>query len=405
MTPTPNAANEYEVLGAGAAIVIEGNVVVKIDESETIEDEYGVSSSAKNPSPEMSTQDLEGAAVVPGLIDTHTHLLWAGDRSQEVRWRQEGMTYGQIAELGGGIRHTVDQTRNASKEQLSQLGYVRLREALHTGTTHLEAKSGYGLDVESELRLLEVSQHLGSMNTTPTIDPTWMGAHDIPEGMEAGAYVDSLLQEQLPAVLEQGIARSADVFCEPGWFSVEHTSDILAESKRGGLALRMHIDEFVDGRGSELACEFRVASADHAYHTPMEDRLMMKDAGVMTGFLPGTPYAMGDLWPDMGEITSVGIPYTLASDFNPNCRTLSLPFMTSLMVQRCGVHPLAALSAVTVRAAETTPHPSGRVHGQIVEGSVANLNIVDGKNWESVVLRPTGTPFAATILNGQYVAH
>ena len=130
----------------------------------------------------------------------------------------------------------------------------------------------------------------------------------------------------------------------------------------------------------------------------------MKGASVNTGFLPGTPYAMGDAWPELTPMHDHDIPFTLASDFNPNCYTLSLPFMCSLMVQRCGLHPLSALAAVTVNAAQVTQHPSGMVQGQLVEGAVANFNIVDGPNWESMMLRPSSTPFSGTVLNGHYIS-
>ena len=178
--------------------------------------------------------------------------------------------------MGGGIRSTVAATRLAGDDELFALGYKRLREALRTGTTHLEAKSGYGLSTESELRLLQVASRLNGISHTPTIDSTWMGAHDTPPETPREAYVETLLSEQLPAVVEQGIARSADVFCEPGWFTVEESEDILRASRKAGLDLRMHVDEFVDGGGAELASALGVETADHAYHTPMEVRLDMK---------------------------------------------------------------------------------------------------------------------------------
>ena len=395
---------EELVYAVPKAIVIKDGLIESIMDSQDAIDEYSLHSNDQD-NPTIRAYDLEGCAIVPGLIDAHTHLLWAGDRSREVAWKQEGKTYAQIASLGGGIRHTVHSTRSASEEQLQKLGYQRLREALSTGTTHLEAKSGYGLNVESELKLLNIAHQLGSINHLPSVDLTWMGAHDVPEGTTTDAYVDHLLSEQLPEVVDQGLARSADVFCEPGWFSVEQSEDILRASRSAGLSLRMHVDEFEDGGGGALAAELAVDTADHAYHTPLEVRLKMEEAGVVTGFLPGTPYAMGDDWPDMNRVKEESITYSFASDFNPNCRTLSLPFMCSLMVQRCGVHPLDALRAVTVNAAQTTPHPSGLVHGQIVEGGVANLNVVDGPHWEAVTQRPTGSPFSATVLNGQFITH
>lgn len=399
-----NQSPEDSIYNDCKAIIIEDNVIESIQDSQDVEDEYSLQS-IKQSDTHLRVHDLKGSAVIPGLVDAHTHLLWAGDRSKEVAWKREGKSYAEIASMGGGIRHTVQATRTASDDHLTELGYQRLREALATGTTHLEAKSGYGLRTEDELRLLEIGSKLGSIKHVPSVDLTWMGAHDAPPGGSIEAYVDELLTQQLPAVVDQGLARSADVFCEPGWFSVEQSEELLRASRHAGLALRMHVDEFNDGGGGALAAELAVDTADHAYHTPLDVRKRMEEAGVVTGFLPGTPYSMGDAWPSMDRIEEESITYSLATDFNPNCRTLSLPFMCSLMVQRCGVHPLNALRAVTVNAARTTPHPSGLVHGRIVEGGVANLNVVDGPHWEAFALRPTGTPFSATILNGQFIAH
>ena len=394
-------SHEDCIYPVGKGIVIEDGLIVKIADSEELMEEYSINGSQGNA--DVALHDLGGSAIVPGLIDAHTHLLWGGDRSPEVRLRREGMSYAEIAANGGGIQATVRATQESDSATLHKSGYVRLREALATGTTHLEAKSGYGLDTKSELRLLRVMASYSENPHLPTIDPTWMGAHDVPKGSTMEAYVEELLSEQLPAIVDQGIARSADVFCEQGWFDVESSERILQQARQNGLALRMHIDEFQDGGGGELAADLQVTTADHAYWTPKDTRRRMRDRGVMTGFLPGTPYAMGDPWPNMADIEGDGVPYTLATDFNPNCQTLSLPFMMSLMVQRCGVHPLETLRAVTANAAITTPHPSGLSHGEIKEGSVANLNILQSRQWESVCLRPTGSPIAATVLNGNFL--
>ena len=400
------SALDEQTCGPGKAIIVKDGLIEAIKSSDEVTSEWGLSTERINGlNKDVSVFDLEGQSIVPGLIDGHTHLIWAGDRSREVSWRREGKTYAEIANMGGGIQHTVRETRDATDDALVKLGYQRLRGALRSGTTHLEAKSGYGLDTASELRLLRLAEQLNGIDHLPTIDPTWMGAHDVPSGATATDYVESLLSEQLPAVVDQGIARSADVFCEPGWFTVEQSEDVLKASRNANLDLRMHVDEFVDGGGGDLAAALGVTTADHAYHTSMETRLRMDSAGVNAGFLPGTPYAMGDEWPDMDAIVEHDLRFTLASDFNPNCRTMSLPFMASLMVQRCGMHPLVALAAITVNAAKTTPHPSGASHGTIVEGGVANFNIVDGPNWEAVTLSPSDTPFSGTVLNGQYIAH
>ena len=245
----PSVHNDNELVSNGKAIIIKDGVIEDIKDSIDASDEFGSPTTPEQAPRDLHIIDLHGKAVVPGFIDAHTHLLWAGDRSQEVGWRQEGLTYAEIASRGGGIRHTVERTRQATEEELIELGYVRLREALRTGTTHLETKSGYGLNTDSELRLLKIADHLGGMENTPSIDATWMGAHDLPHGLTPEAYVESVIAEQLPAVIEQGIARSADVFCEPGWFTTEESEVILQAAKKGGLTQRIHIDESKDGGG------------------------------------------------------------------------------------------------------------------------------------------------------------
>jgi|ETNmetMinimDraft_4_1059912.scaffolds.fasta_scaffold15363_2 imidazolonepropionase len=402
--------DEESLISHGKGIVIERNVITKIGNSEEVIEEYGLPNTKLNELASINSHEdrvvsLEGRSVVPGLVDAHSHIIWAGDRSREVRWKLDGKSYSEIASMGGGIVSTVNQTRSSSDFELFQLGKGRIESAFSSGTTHIESKSGYGLNLETELRLLEVSKKLSLCSDLPSIDHTWLGAHAIPDGMAHKDYFESLISEQLPAICEQGIARSTDVFCEPGWFTVEESEEILRESRNSGLNLRLHIDEFCDGGGGDLAAEMKVDSADHAHYTNDEARAKMNDAGVNTGFLPGTPYSMGKEWPDFNKMIDDDLIWSIATDFNPNNQILSIPFLSSLLVSRCGVDPLATLVCSTRNPAETTPHPSGLKHGRIEVGAVANLNILDSQNWESWCTRPSHSPFLGTVIEGKYIAH
>ena len=389
----------------GMGLVVFEERIEAISHSEELIAEYGAPNDQLSSDSEIKVISLNGNAIIPGLVDSHTHLLWAGDRSRELSWRHSGKSYREISEMGGGIQDTVRATAAASDEELLKLGYSRMRSALRTGTTHMEVKSGYGLTTESELRLIEIASQLKGMEHLPSMDLTWLGAHDTPHGMNTEQYVEQILSEQLPKVIEQGHARSADVFCEPGWFNVEQSEDILKSSRDGGLDLRIHIDEFVDGGGGELAAELNVTTADHAFHSSADARRKMDAAQVNTGFLPGTPYALGTEWPEFNQMIDDKLTWSIATDFNPNCKTLSLPFMGSLLSQRCSVHPLASLVAATRNPAETTPHSSGQVHGRLEVGAVANFNVVDSPYWEAWCLQPSHTPFASTCISGKLIHH
>ena len=390
------------VSSAGKGIVVVNGVIESIQESSALEEEYGA---GEIHSDELRVISLGGHAVIPGLVDGHNHLIWAGDRSNELTLKQQGRSYQEIAALGGGIQHTVRQTEQASDEQLIQLSYQRMRTALHHGTTHMETKSGYGLSTKSELTLLRVAHQLSQMSHLPSMELTWLGAHDTPKGMTRSAYVEEILSEQLPSVIEQGYAHAADVFCEPGWFTPEESEDILVAARNGGLTQRIHIDEFTNGGGGELAADLKVVTADHSHYTPDETRMRMEAAGVNTGFLPGTPYTMGAAWPSFNQAITNECRWSIATDFNPNCNILSLPFIGSLLVHRNKVDPLATLVAASRNPSETTPHPTGLTHGRIEVGAVANLNVLNGVQWESWCNQPGTSPFKATMLNGELHYH
>ena len=390
------------VSSAGKGIVVVNGVIESIQESSALEEEYGA---GEIHSDELRVISLEGHAVIPGLVDGHNHLIWAGDRSNELTLKQQGRSYQEIAALGGGIQHTVRQTEQASDEQLIQLSYQRMRTALHHGTTHMETKSGYGLSTKSELTLLRVAHQLSQMSHLPSMELTWLGAHDTPKGMTRSAYVEEILSEQLPSVIEQGYAHAADVFCEPGWFTPEESEDILVAARNGGLTQRIHIDEFTNGGGGELAADLKVVTADHSHYTPDETRMRMEAAGVNTGFLPGTPYTMGAAWPSFNQAITNECRWSIATDFNPNCNILSLPFIGSLLVHRNKVDPLATLVAASRNPSETTPHPTGLTHGRIEVGAVANLNVLNGVQWESWCNQPGTSPFKATMLSGELHYH
>ena len=374
------------------SIIVNNNLIESIGESI---DEYR-SSDAK-------FIDVEGRAIIPGFIDTHNHLIWAGDRFNEHNLRMQGKSYADIANMGGGIMQTVSSTRKSTNEELYAIGKKRLEESLRNGTTFLEAKSGYGLSTRQELRLLEIVDRLKRESNLPSIHSTWMGAHAVTPEHNYATYTEEILSEQLPAVIESKFAESADVFCEPGWFSVEQAEDILLSSRKGGLDLRMHIDEFVDGGGGELAADLKVRTADHAHHTPLESRIAMRDAGVLTGFLPGTPYSNGDEWPDFELAQEHSIPFTFATDFNPNCYINSIPFIGSLAVQRNGMSPFDALYSVTRQAAISTPRSDGIEHGVLKKGAIANFNILKSRHWESWCMTPSSSPVHSTCLEGSYI--
>ena len=369
----------------GYGLVVESGTIRKIAQSEEILAEFGQAS---------KIHDFEGRAIIPGFIDAHTHLLWDGDRSNEIRMRQQGMSYAEIADAGGGIRHTVAQTRGS--QNLQRIGVERREISLAHGTTALEVKSGYGLDTESELRLLQVYANMQSELNNPHLYPTWMGAHDIPHGMKRELYVEEILSEQLPAILDQGIATSADVFCEPGWFTIEDTEEICKAASKGGLSIRLHVDEFTNGEGLELAAELGAVTADHAIHSSDDARAAAAEAGTLQGFLPGTPYVMGsDAWPPIQQCIDEEWPWTLATDFNPNCQSLSIPMAGSLVTHRLKIDPIASLAAVT-RNAACGLNKQNQLQGVIAVGAKANFIELKSTMVESWCQSPGHSPIEKT---------
>jgi imidazolonepropionase len=318
--------------------------------------------------------------------------------------RQSGLSYTDIASRGGGIMKTVDATRNADLNRLMELGRKRLARAAVFGTTTMECKSGYGLSLDSELRLLKAIGHL-SDESLLDIHPTWLGAHDFPKGVEAADYVEELINEQLPEVVEQGIARWADVFCEPGWYNLEQTEEVVTAAANAGLPSRLHVDEFVDGGGLALAAELGAVSGDHVGCSSNDARAAANEARTMQTFLPGTPYVLGkNLDSPVEQCLNNEWRFSLATDFNPNCRSLSIPFLGSLATHRLGLSPIEALAAVTRNPATTLARTEQEeTFGSIRIGGRADILILDSEYVDGWCQMPGDNPVASTIANGTIV--
>ena len=328
--------------------------------------------------------DALGGTVTPGLIDPHTHLLFAGSREGELVLRQRGAGYLEILAAGGGILSTVAATREATTDELEEHGRRWLGEMLAHGTTTIEAKSGYGLDLATELRLIDVAHRLGVAGPVDVL-PTWLGAHAVPpefrsrpEGTEA--YVRHCIDEQLPGVAAQGRARFADVFCEAGVFTADQSRRILEAAARLGLQPRLHADEIVPSGGAELAAEIGALSADHLA-APSEagiDALAQAAEGerpVVATLLPATTwFLMHDTYAPARELISRGVPVALATDFNPGTSpTPSLPHVMTVACLELKLTPSEALAAVTVNAAHALG--LGDEIGSIEPGRAADLVI------------------------------
>ena len=293
--------------------------------------------------------DATGKTVMPGLIDPHTHVVFAGSREFELAMKLSGFTYMEILKKGGGIFYTVEQTRKATHDQLVKESTSRLDTMLAHGTTTCEAKSGYGLDTASERKILTVQKEL---NETHPVDilSTFLGAHAVPHGYTADDYVDLVINEMLPEVAS--LAQFCDVFCEKGVFTKEQSRRILLEGKNLGLLPKIHADEIVDTGGAALAAQVDAISADHLIRSSTKGLQQMATKGIVGVLLPGTPFSlMMNEYADARRMIQLGVPVALATDLNPNCWTENMQFIVQLACLAMNMTPSEALTAATYNAA------------------------------------------------------
>ena len=386
----------------GFGILIDNDIVIKIDDSESLLDEYVNNQNSSSFTNQVKVIDAKGKAIVPGFVDSHNHLIWSGDRSNEMSMRQTGMTYRDISEQGGGIKKTVNSTRRTSIDQLVNSGISRLHNALINGTTSMEVKSGYGLNTENELKILKAIDEI-KKHEILNIHATWLGAHDFPDDKTREQYIDELITEQLPLISENKLANWVDVFCEPGWYTVEETEYIVNESKKYGLGSRIHVDEFVDSGGLQLATELGSVSGDHVAHSSDSARSEASESGTMQTFLVGTPYVLNkDINLPINKCIDEGWKFSVATDFNPNCPIISLPMIGSILTHRLSLDPLVSLISVTRNPASTI-YSGENMRGIICENYKADLNILWSETVDGWCQTPGSSPVSLTMVNGNIV--
>ena len=357
--------------------------------------------------------DADGGTVTPGLIDPHTHLLFAGTREGELVQRQRGASYLDILAAGGGILSTVAATRAASEEELLAHGRRWLDEMLAHGVTTVEAKSGYGLDLETEVRLVELAWRLGQDGPIDVV-PTWLGAHAVPPEFAArpagtDAYVRSVLEEQLPGIAAHGRARFADVFCETGVFSADQSRRILEAAQGYGLIPRLHADELAPSGGAELAAAIGAASADHLA-TPSDAGIAAlaaaaaSDEPVVATLLPVTTwYLMKDHHAPARRFVDAGIPVAIGTDFNPGTSpTASLPLAMSFACVNLGLTPDEVLAAVTINAAGALRMDDEI--GSLEAGKAADLTVWAVPTSAQIVTWPGADLVRTVVKRGRIVA-
>jgi len=315
-----------------------------------------------------------GGTLVPGFVDAHTHVLFAGDRAHELPLKVTGATYAEIARRGGGLYSTVRATRRASDAELLRSAAGRLARMAAWGTTSLEVKSGYALDHAGELRLLRLVPRLARA-TGLRLVPTYLGAHAVaPEFLRRpDAYVDRIVRATLPEVARRGLARFCDVFCEPGFFSVRQSERILRAARRLGLGLKIHADEFVLSGGARLAARLGATSADHLLATPSSDRQRLAGAGVVAVMLPLTGWtAAPPRRSPAREMVDAGVAVALGTDCSPNSWVEAMPLVLAAAVHTGRLTPAEALTAATVNAA----HASGIEDAGVVRaGASADFSV------------------------------
>jgi imidazolonepropionase len=369
------AMRELSIIEDGAMLVLDGRIAGVGQRSE-IEPLIGS---------ETRVLDARGRVLMPGFVDAHTHPVFAGERADEYEQRASGATYQEIAARGGGIQSTVNKTRAASLDQLIAAGTRYAEWFLRGGTTTVEAKSGYGLSVEDELKILRAIRQLDQELPLRYI-PTFLGAHSVPPEYRSrrADYVALLIEEMLPRVASERLAEYCDVFCEERVFTTDESWRILSAARAHGLDLRLHADQLSLSGGAMLAARLKAATADHLEYTDRSGINALKSAGVQPVLLPGSVYALGSArYPAAREMIDAGLAVVLATDFNPGSSpTPSMQMVLNLASTQMRLTPAEALTAATINAAYSLGR--GDQLGSLEAGKRADFCIHDCADYREV---------------------
>lgn len=329
--------------------------------------------------------EARGQVVLPGFVDAHAHPVFGGDRVDEFALRAAGASYEEIAAQGGGIRSTVRKTRAASEAELFELAQRRAQWALRCGTTTMEAKSGYGLTMADELKMLRVIRQLNERGPLQLV-PTFLGAHAVPEELadRPNEYVEMVAEEMLPEIVRQNCAEFCDIFCERGYFDAAATRRILGAAGGAGLKLRMHADQLTDSGGAALAAELGAITADHLEQTGAPGIAALRRASVQPVLLPASVYALGkSRYPMARAMIDAGLGVVLATDFNPGSSpTPSIPMVLSFAATQMKMTPAECLTSVTMNAACSLGR--GGVVGSLEPGKRADFIICDCQDYREL---------------------
>jgi imidazolonepropionase len=385
---------------------VKDGLILQVGDTDTITSSFTSSMSV----------NAEGTIVLPGLVDPHTHLVWAGDRAIEFEMRVAGATYMEILEAGGGILSTVEDTRKTPTDQLVQSAQKRLVAMLTHGTTTAEVKTGYGLDLETEIRQLETILLLDQDHPVDLI-PTFLGAHAVPSefrnrsGDPTQRYTDHLCEDMLPAIAEWWKKQAGerplpfvDVFCEQGVFSLEQSRQILQTAQRLGFPLKIHADEFEGLGGTAMAVELGAVSADHLVQTPPADIQTLGNSDTVAVSLPGTPFGLGEHeYTPASDILKAGGVLALATDLNPGtCWCESMQFIIGLACRELSLTPAQAIAASTINAAAAVGRSNSL--GSLDEGKAADFLMIDAPDYRHLGYR-FGTNLVQSVYkNGKHVA-
>ena len=336
-------------------------------------------------SPEATRVDASGSVVMPGFVDAHTHPVFAGTREDEYEMRAAGLTYQQIAAQGGGIRSTVRKTRAASESDLFEMALPRVNWLLEHGTTTIEAKSGYGLTIEDEIKILRVIRKLND-ETPLELIPTFLGAHEVPDEYRADreGYVRLVIEEMLPLVAAEGLARYCDVFCESHVFSADESRAVLSRAKELGLGSRLHAEQLSLSGGATLAAELGAASADHLEWIDADGIIALRQRGIVAVLLPGAVFNLGlTRYAPAREMIESGVAVALATDFNPGSSpTPSMQMILSIACTQMRMTPAEAVTAATINAAHSLGS-EGRI-GSLEPGKQADVVVFDCSDYRQI---------------------